>query len=38
MCTKIENAVVHKYGLEHKVTLAVFRLTEIIRRLGLCKK
>lgn len=33
MINKIENAVISKYGFESKITIWVFRLTEILRRL-----
>lgn len=32
MMTKIENAVIRKYGFEHKITIMVFRITEIFHR------
>ena len=31
MLEKIENAVVHKYGYEHKITIWVFRITDFLR-------
>lgn len=34
MINKIENAVIHKYGFESRITIAVFRLTEILRGLA----
>lgn len=34
MINKIEDAVIRKYGFEHKITIAVFRFTEILRRLA----
>lgn len=34
MINKIENAVIRKYGFENKITIAVFRFTEILRRLA----
>ena len=34
MISKIEDAVIRKYGFEHKITIAVFRVTEILRRLA----
>lgn len=33
MCTKLENAVIQKCGFESKITVAVFRLTALIRGL-----
>lgn len=34
MIRKIEDAVIRRYGFEHKITIAVFRITEILRRLA----
>lgn len=34
MIEKIENAVIRKYGFENKITIWVFRFTEILRRLA----
>ena len=34
MINKIENAVIHKYGFESKITIWVFRLMGILRRLA----
>lgn len=33
MINKIEDAVIRKYGFENKMTILVFRMTEILRRL-----
>ena len=33
MMNKIENAVIRKYGFENKRTIAVFRATEIMRKI-----
>lgn len=34
MINKIEDAVIRKYGFENKITITVFRFTEILRRLA----
>lgn len=31
MLTKIENYAIHRWGFEHKTTIALFRLTEFFR-------
>lgn len=31
MLTKIENYAIHRWGFEHKATIALFRLTEFFR-------
>ena len=33
MINKIENAVIRKYGYEHPLTIAVFKITEILRKV-----
>ena len=31
MVEKIENAVIHKYGYEHKITIMVFWITQFFK-------
>lgn len=31
MLEKIENAVIHKYGYEHKITILVFWITHFLK-------
>ena len=33
MINKIENAVIHKYGYEHKMTIIVFWVTHLMRKI-----
>ena len=33
MLEKLENQVIHIYGFEHKITILVFKLTEILKKL-----
>ena len=33
MLKKIENAVIRKYGYEHKITLKVFWITHFLRKI-----
>ena len=33
MIKKIENAVIRKYGFEHTITIIVFWLTHILRKV-----
>ena len=34
MLERLENKVIRKYGFEHKITIAVFWLTHILRKVG----
>lgn len=34
MINKIENAIIRKCGFENKITITIFRVTEILRRLA----
>lgn len=38
MCTRLENAIIQKYGFESKITVAVFRLTALIKEVTKCEK
>ena len=33
MIKEIENAVIRKYGFEHKITIIIFWLTHILRKV-----
>ena len=33
MLERLENKVIRKYGFEHKITIAVFWLTHILRKV-----
>jgi len=33
MIKRLEDKVIHKYGFEHPLTIAVFRITEILRKI-----
>lgn len=35
MISKLESKVINKYGYEHNITIAVFKLTNIVRKI--CK-
>ena len=32
MINRIEDAIIHRYGFENRITITVFRVTEILRK------